>query len=107
MDMLGATLAEVRANKFLNSRSVQLKLLPPTENAFVQHVRRCALATVIDKSAHLAINEPIDIEEYGWIRDNGTIKPLETSGPLKPRQLIKNLSCGCTKGCNRNCSCAK
>ena len=40
-------LAKLRAYKFLNSRSTMLKLLPPTEDAYLLHLQRAALATTV------------------------------------------------------------
>lgn len=51
-DFMGVELGKVRVYKFLNNKSMLLKLLPPTEDAFIQHLRRAALATVLDKTAH-------------------------------------------------------
>lgn len=39
-----SNLANVRVYKFLNNKSTLLKLLPPTEDAFLQHLKRAALA---------------------------------------------------------------
>ena len=51
-------LGKLRVYKFLNNRSTLLKLLPLTENAFDLHLRRAALATMIDKSAHSQAGYP-------------------------------------------------
>lgn len=52
-DFSGNSLSKLRAFKFLNNKSTLLKLLPPTEDAFQQHLRRAALATLLDKTAHI------------------------------------------------------
>ena len=49
----GNNLAEIRSNKFLNNKSTLLKLLPQTEETFIQHLTRAMLATIIDKTAHI------------------------------------------------------
>jgi len=49
-----SNLANVRVYKFLNNKSTLLNLLPPTEDAFLQHLKRAALATLIDKSLHIS-----------------------------------------------------
>jgi len=41
-------LAKLRAHKFLNNMSTMLKLLPPTEDAYLLHLQHAALATIID-----------------------------------------------------------
>ena len=57
-DSLFSSLEEIRAHTFLNKNTTVLKMLPPTEDAFLQHLKRAALATVIDKTVHL-IDLPI------------------------------------------------
>ena len=103
----GSDLGKLHAYKFLNNKSTLLKLLPPTEDAFLLHTRRAALATLIDKTAHVAKPASPPYEEYGWVLDNGTPVPVASTQPACPQQMTNTVSCGCTKGCNRNCSCAK
>ena len=42
-----------RVYTFLNNKYTLLKVLPHTEGAYEQHLKRAALATAIDKSAHI------------------------------------------------------
>ena len=44
----------LKVYKFLNNKSTLLKVLPQTEDAFRLHVKRVALATIIDKNAHIS-----------------------------------------------------
>lgn len=46
-----SNLVKLRAYKFLNNRSTLLKLLPPTEDAFLLHLKWAGLATITDKNA--------------------------------------------------------
>ena len=50
----------------VNNKSTLLKMLPSTEEYFLQHCRHAALATIIDKAAH--INKPTitPSPEFGW-----------------------------------------
>ena len=106
-DVVGMSLAEVRANKFLNNKSTLLKLLPPTEDSFFQHLKRAALATIKDKTAHIAKPPILNIEEYGWSLCDNVLTPIQHTAYFWPEQLVEAIFCRCTKGCNRNCPCAK
>ena len=81
----GSDISSLRAHKFLSSKSTVLKLLPPTEDAFIQHLKRASLATIVDKQAHRARPK------------------VPTPQPPWPEHMSKSLSCSC----NRNCSCAR
>ena len=85
----GSNLGKLRAYKFLNNKSTLLKLLPPTEDAFLLHTRRAALATLIDKTAHVAKAASPPYEEYGWVLDNGTPVPVASTQPACPQQMTK------------------
>ena len=103
----GSDLGKLRVHKFLNNKSTLLKLLPPTDNTFQQHLKRAALATLIDKSAHICKPHIEPCEDYGWIIDDGKMVPVQSTHPNWPQQMIQKIACGCAKGCNRNCSCGK
>ena len=81
-DFEEVNLDNLRLNKFLNNKSTVLKLLPPPEDAFIQHVKRAALATLVDKVAHVAKPEVGTVTNYGWSFTDGKLE--------------------CMKGCNRN-----
>ena len=104
----GYDLAPLRAHKFLNNRSILLILLPPTEDAFMLHTKRAALATIIDKSAHL--RQPVlppNFEEFSWDVVEDQYIPRKSTQPSWPQQMKKSIACRCTKGCNRNCTCSR
>ena len=96
----GADVGKIRLDKFLNNKSTLLKLLPPTENAYEQHVKHAALATAIDESAHICKRNVEPCEDYGWIVDNGYLMPVQSTRQAWPQQMIHTISCGCTKGCS-------
>ena len=104
---IAVDLGKLRVYKFLNNRSTLLKLLPPTEQAFDLHLRRAALATLIDKSAHIAKPDIPSFTEYGWSLNDGIATPLASTEPAWPLTMEKAISCSCSKGCQKNCSCAK
>ena len=100
-------LPSLRVYKFLNNRSTLLKLLPPTEEAFVQHLKRAALATLIDKNAHVAKPKLPKFNEYGWTLSDEKALACPSTKPAWPKEMPKALSCICTKGCVKNCPCAR
>ena len=99
-DFMGAELGKVRVYTFLNNKSTLLKLLPPTEDAFIQHLRRAALATVLDKTAHISKPNIQPCQDYGWTMDDGNFVPVPSTQPAWLQQMTKTISCGCIKGCN-------
>ena len=96
-----------RAHKFLNNRSTLLKRLPPTEGAFKHHLKRAALATMIDKSAHVAKPNLPAYQDFGWTVNDNTFVAVTTSDPLWPQEMARSIACTCTKGCGTRCSCVK
>lgn len=84
-----------------------LKATTPTEDAFLLHLKRAALATLIDKSAHISKPDIPLCTEFGWSMDNGKTVPITSTKPAWPVSMNKTISCGCVKGCQKNCFCAK
>ena len=81
--------------------------IPPTESAYEQHIKRAALATAIGKSAYICNSNVEPREDYGWTVDNGYLMPVQSTRQAWPHEKMHTIPCGCTKGCSRNCSCAK
>ena len=82
-------------------------MLPPTEAAFMQHLKRAALATLRDK---LALSPKPDLplfDNFGWELTEGLLKPVPSTDPMWPDEMLKALTCNCEKGCSRNCPCEK
>ena len=96
-------LAQISATKFLQNKSVMMKMLPATEGAFLQHVLRAALADLIDKQSHVARPNFSGYHEFGLIQHGNRFVPLMSLTPLWPVQMQQTLSCNCI----RNCPCAK
>ena len=103
----GSDLGKLRVFKFLNNKSTLLKLLPPTEDAFRLRVERAALATMIDKNAHIPKPVIPPCTEFGWSVKDGHPVPVPSSKSAWPATMNKTISCGCLQGCKRNCSCSK
>lgn len=106
-DFSASSLSKLRAFKFLNNKSTLLKLLPPTEDSFLQHLRRAALATIIDKTSHVAQPRAVSVEDYGWVLMDDKPVPVMVTLPTWPQQMKTTVCCKCIKDCSRNCSCAK
>ena len=68
----------IRTQKFLSSKSVLLKSLPPTDSAFEQQVKYALNATILDKSSHLAALRLPDPVNYGWHEKTGSLIPVTT-----------------------------
>ena len=63
----GSDLGKHRVYTFLTTnKSTLLKVLPPTETAYEQHLKRAALTTAINKSAHICKPNVEPCEDYGW-----------------------------------------
>lgn len=92
-------LEKLRAYKFLNNKSTLLKLLPPTEDAFLLHLNRAAHATIIDKNAHIAKPNIPSCTEFGWSLTDGKPIPVPSTQQAWPESMEKTLSCGCVRGC--------
>ena len=87
-----SSLSKLRAFKFLNNKSTLLKLLPPTEDAFLQHLRRAALATITDETAHIAKPRPLSVEDYGWaLMDSNPVTVMSTQSTW-PSQMKNAIS---------------
>ncbi len=103
----GESIANIRTHKFLSSKSVLLKSLPPTDSAFEQHVKHAVYATIVDKSSHLATPTLPDPMNYGWNDMDGSYLPVTTMSLQWPENMNAKLSCACKKGCSYICSCKK
>ena len=97
----GANLGKLRVHTFLNNKSTLLTLLYRPRRA------HAALASTIDKSAHIYKPNVEPREDYGWTVDNGYLMPVQSTRQAWSQQMMHTIPCGCTKGCCRNCSCAK
>lgn len=82
-----ARLNAMRAYKFLSNRSILLKLLTPTEDAFPRHVRRAALATLTDKTSHIPNPTPVSVSAYGWSLVDNKPGPVMSTQPTWPKKM--------------------
>ncbi|KAG1670244.1 Sorting nexin-12 [Nymphon striatum] len=87
---------------------LDLRSLPPTEDAFHFHVLRSLCQICLYKQASLSNPVLLPPEEYGRIVDGDRLIPVMKSKPSKP-SAAKLKYCKCKKkpNCLRNCPCAK
>ncbi|KAG1686677.1 hypothetical protein GQR58_008639 [Nymphon striatum] len=101
------SLDKLRAHLFA-SRKLDLRSLPPTEDAFHFHVLRNRCQICLYKQASFSNPVFLPPEEYGRIVDGDRLIPVMKSKPSKP-SAAKLKYCKCKKkpNCLRNCPCAK
>jgi len=85
-----------------------LELLPPTQAALEQHLRRTVYQAVFCWGQALlscpVLPSPVD---WGWKRDVSTWIPLWTTLPEATDTCYELVHCSCKKGCTNRCKCKK
>ena len=68
-------------------------------------------AQLQSERAYLTIQEwegnQLDPEGYGWQLKDGLLEPIPMRQDPGPPSLMDIKMCGCTRGCNKRCSCYK
>ena len=98
------SLDKLRTNLYTKKRD--LRSLPPTEDAFRQHVKRAIFQTCIWVKADQARPMIPDPFKFGWIRED-TVKPLLTTISPVPTHYAESAYCICKKKCGPKCPCRK
>ena len=80
-------------------KTVQLEMLPPTQDAAGLHLMRVHHQISVWKGMVLS---PLD---WGWI--GSPLEPAKSSLPLAPRSVLALILCACKKECVRRCGCWK
>ena len=101
-------------SKMGNKKSApDLKSLPPTSDAFEEHVHRAHYQAAVWRASMYAEPPTLDPSQYGWSRENVTnvLIPVPLSLDVSPAPLdvLKMIRCGCTSArpCSTNrCSCS-
>ena len=99
-------LSEIRytiwASKMANTKitsAPKLKSLPPTNESFVEHVRRAHHKTAIWKGSLSPDPPQIDPVQYGWSRgeDNSTLSHIMLPANVSPIpvDVVQMIKCGC------------
>ena len=92
------------SNKKISS-APKLKSLPPTSDAFAQHVYRAHYQTMIWKSA-LSSSPPAQADpvQYGWTKKDSNLFPVMLPDDVSPApvEVLQMIKCGCAS--SRPCS---
>ena len=99
------------ANKKLTA-APQLKALPPTTEAFTEHVHRAHVQAAIWR-ATLEADPPVFEHTHGWTKDDSSSTlvplPLPPDVTSAPEEVLKMIRCGCAsvRPCaTARCSCS-
>lgn len=86
-----------------------LETIPPTQAAFVEHVKRSLLqASFYWNNATTAQMDIPDFDKWGWQKDNrGNWIPFWTPLDDVSKACSMLLQCGCEKSCTGNCKCCR
>lgn len=101
-----SSLDRLRAHMFASSK-LDLRALPPTEDAFHQHVLRSLCQLSLYQKA--SESNPVLLQPAGFgrhVNNNGTLVPVMMLKESKPA-AAKLAFCKCKKGCIKNCPCAR
>lgn len=84
------SLADLRLKLFYKTvaksrKGIQLNVLPPTESALVQHVKR----VYFQIQAWLGIN--LNPEQWGWKRTKFILIPIMMDSPAAPETLLQQV----------------
>ncbi len=97
-----------KARKKLFAKKSSVMRIPPTRAALEQHVKRAAFQgghvwgqTLLPQPA---LPSPCN---WGWIKTEGLYEPYWTTLPEASKTCYELVSCGCKKGCVKNCKCKK
>lgn len=95
--------------QLFSERHLRDEQLPPTEDAFLLHLRRANFQAYIWKNADKQFIEPPAITNHGWhMTDTGCTVTFSTLTPA-PKDLQELTSCNCKSSQCRSsaCSCRK
>lgn len=82
-------------------------MLPPTQDALLQHCRRALYQASIWVSAHQSEMKPPHPCNHGWKEQDGKLLPVWITIPTVSTACQILVKCGCKKPCSKNCSCKK
>ena len=100
------SLNTLRQHMFASSKS-DIRMLPPTDDAFNLHLLRALYQLALCKAAHLSNPALPPATEFGRVLINGRLCPLLMTFPAKPN-IQQPVSCKCKKfKCLRSFSCAR
>lgn len=101
-------MAALCAHLFISGNSKVLSCLPPTEDAFKQHLLRSLSATLVQKRAHIAAPDLPSAIMFGWKMGEKSLEPVTMLLSPLPELAHCLTSCRCVGSkCTRTCSCEK
>jgi len=105
----GCTDLNTARKQLFTKKSRTLELLPPTLDAFIQHVKRSILQGVHCWGHCLDKQPPLySPAQWGWSKDNNSWTPLWGMLPEASKICSELIHCACKKGCTtRRCKCLK
>ena len=82
--------------------------LPPTLDAFMQHLKRVNFQSYIWKNATEPMLNLPSPDGHGWELEQGTLVPVQMTEDAAPKTILEFAYCGQTCSCTtRRCSCKK
>ena len=100
------SLNTLRQHVFASTKS-DLRMLPPTDDAFNLHLLRALYQLALYQTPHLSNPALPPATEFGRVLINGRLCPLLMTIPAKPN-IQQPVSCKCKKSkCLRSCSCTR
>ena len=94
---------QLRANMYC--RTVDLRALPPTDDAYKQHVLRALLQTATWVRADKAKPTLPNLYEFGWKKEKDGASPILMTEPSAPKDIASSAYCSCKGKCVRGCPC--
>ncbi|MCG7875885.1 MAG: hypothetical protein N0C90_06110 [Candidatus Thiodiazotropha endolucinida] len=89
-------------------KNIPGKKLPPTEDSFRLHVRRCVCQLMVWRNANIPMHDTIDPVEFGYEKEQetGILQPqLMCQSPAAP-ELLNDIVCMCpSNNCLEDCTC--
>jgi len=85
-----------------------IELIPPTEDALYQHIKRAVLQARFIWNTSLQKQQIVpDVSNWGWCRDNAkkVIIPKWITGNEASRACQELIKCGCKQKCGGRCKC--
>ena len=93
---------QVWCKKMGKAKQLVLKNLPPTENAFIENVKRAHYCAALWKSACESYPVEVTLTDYGWIERDNVLIPNIGEIFVAPPEIVKMLSCRTGRcSCNR------
>jgi len=101
---MSTSLSILRYVVFRGKKKLDMKSLPPTEEATRQHSYR------VYAQIQMWLGRSPNISDWGWRKEEFGFVPITTIAEPIPPSLLKKLFCACKSsenGCGNRCGCRK